>query len=127
MAKNPKTKNQIKRRALLGACIGALTGVGGPFLWLFLDSAFYAGGGANIGLGLLIMAMPFYAPVLILFGALYGAATSQTVISAIAKARQNAIRESAEPEHVVYICSSCRAMSARATKKCDRCGALLLE
>ena len=122
MVKLTKTASPTKQRALLGAGVGALIGIGGPFLWLFFYSAFYSGGGANIGLGLLIKAMPFYAPVLILLGALLGAATSPAV-SANIQARQKAIRESAEPPQVIYMCRNCRAMNTEPAQNCQRCGA----
>lgn len=120
-----KLANHTKRRALLGAGVGALVGVGGPFLWLFLGSVFYSGGGgANIGLGLLIMAMPFYAPVIILLGALLGAATGPDV-SADMQVRQKSIQEHTEPQKVIYFCHHCQVMNVESAVKCDRCGAPL--
>ena len=122
--KPAKPANRTKQRALLGAGVGALVGIGGPFLWLFFSSAFYSGGGANIGLGLLVTAMPFYAPVVILLGALLGAATSPNV-SADMQVRQKSIQERAEPQEIIYSCRNCQAMNAESAVKCDRCGAPL--
>lgn len=57
---------------LCGAAIGAAIAVGLPWGLLRYDSAHYEGGGANIGLGLLILAMPIYLPLCMLGG--YGIA-----------------------------------------------------
>jgi len=57
---------------LCGAAIGAAIAVGLPWGMLKYDSAHYYGGGANIGLGLLLLAMPVYLPLMMLAG--YGIA-----------------------------------------------------
>jgi hypothetical protein len=57
---------------LCGAAIGAAIAVGVPWGLLKYDSAHYTGGGANIGIGLLLLAMPVYLPLLMLAG--YGIA-----------------------------------------------------
>lgn len=54
--------------SLVGAAIGAVAAVGIPYFLLWLDSVNYSGGGANIGLGLLILAMPAYLPFLMILG-----------------------------------------------------------
>ena len=56
------------RGAVTGAAIGAALAIGVPFLLLAAATVGYKGGGANIGLGLLFLAMPVYLPVLMLLG-----------------------------------------------------------
>lgn len=48
----------------MGAAIGSFLAVSLPYGLLFYSSATYTGGGANIGLGLLLLVLPIY---LILF------------------------------------------------------------
>jgi len=54
--------------SLVGAAIGAVAAVGIPYFLLWSATANYSGGGANIGLGLLILAMPAYLPFLMILG-----------------------------------------------------------
>ncbi len=59
-------------RVVLGAAAGCLLGVGLPYGLLLYASTHYSGGGANIGLGLLLLATPLYVPVAILIGGAAG-------------------------------------------------------
>lgn len=53
---------------LSGAAVGAVVAVGLPWGMLWYDSSHYDGGGANIGLGLLLLAMPIYLPLCMILG-----------------------------------------------------------
>lgn len=53
---------------ICGAAIGAAIAVGLPWGLMKYESAHYDGGGANIGLGLLLLAMPAYLPLLMITG-----------------------------------------------------------
>ena len=59
-------------RAVVGAALGSLIAVGVPYGLLFYSSINYSGGGANIGVGLLLMAQPIYVPIAMLIGATAG-------------------------------------------------------
>jgi len=59
-------------RVTIGACVGGLLAVATSYGALLYASANYAGGGANIGLGLLLLATPVYLPLAMLFGAFCG-------------------------------------------------------
>jgi hypothetical protein len=61
-------------RALTGASVGGLIAVAAPYGLLWYSSANYSGGGANIGLGLLLLALPAYLPLAMLIGAYIGQA-----------------------------------------------------
>ena len=58
----------IQLYMLVGAAFGAVVAVGTPYFLLWLSVANYTGGGANIGLGLLFLAMPVYLPLLMICG-----------------------------------------------------------
>lgn len=45
---------------VIGAACGAILAIAIPYLLLWFSLTFYSGGGANIGLGLLFLAMPVY-------------------------------------------------------------------
>jgi hypothetical protein len=57
---------------ICGAAIGAAIAIGLPWGLMKYESAHYDGGGANIGLGLLLLAMPAYLPLVMIAG--YGVA-----------------------------------------------------
>ncbi len=59
-------------RALLGATVATLIAVGMPYGLIWYSSVNYSGGGANIGLGLLLIAQPIYVPVAMMMGAVIG-------------------------------------------------------
>jgi hypothetical protein len=63
-------------RVLTGASVGGLIAVAAPYGLLWYSSANYSGGGANIGLGLLLLALPAYLPLAMLIGAYVGQAFS---------------------------------------------------
>ncbi len=66
--------------SLIGAAIGCAVIVGPPFALLIYDTYFAApGGGANIGLGLMLFAAPIIAPVAGLMGGLIGAEVGRIV------------------------------------------------
>ncbi len=52
----------------LGATMGALVAIGVPYGSIWLASVKYTGGGANIGLGLLLLACPVYLPLAMFSG-----------------------------------------------------------
>ncbi len=54
----------------LGAAAGSLLAVALPYGALLYASANYTGGGANIGLGLLLLATPIFLPIAMLIGGL---------------------------------------------------------
>lgn len=60
--------NAPQNSALKGAVIGAFIAMGIPFTFLWITSARYNGGGANIGVGLLFAAAPIYLPIAIALG-----------------------------------------------------------
>lgn len=62
----------IPVRTVVGAAVGGLIGVGLPYGLLAYSSANYSGGGANIGLGLLLLAQPIYVPMAMVVGAILG-------------------------------------------------------
>ncbi len=63
---------RIPLRVTIGACVGGLLAVATSYGALLVASATYAGGGANIGLGLLLLATPVYLQMAMLFGAFCG-------------------------------------------------------
>lgn len=58
--------------ATLGAFVGGLIGVTIPYGALLYTSATYSGGGANIGVGLLLMATPVILPIFMILGGIIG-------------------------------------------------------
>ena len=52
----------------MGAAIGSFLAVSLPYGLLFYSSATYTGGGANIGLGLLLLFLPIYLILFTIFG-----------------------------------------------------------
>ncbi len=68
--------NQIKKEMavyrLMGSACGAAIAIITPYVLLWVDSMNYSGGGANIGLGLLLFAMPIYIPILMAVGYFLG-------------------------------------------------------
>ena len=54
--------------ALKGAIVGGLIAIGIPTALLAFTSIGYKGGGANIGIGLLFLALPVYMPIAIWLG-----------------------------------------------------------
>lgn len=63
---------RISIRALAGALVGGLVAAGIPYGLLWYSSVNYSGGGANIGLGLLLLAQPIYVPLAMITGACVG-------------------------------------------------------
>jgi len=59
--------------AIIGATVGALLAIAFPWVLLRYASAHCQGGGANIGLGLLLF-LPFYLPVAMFIGGWFGRA-----------------------------------------------------
>lgn len=60
--------SRVPVRVTLGAAVGGLLAVALPYGSLLYASANYSGGGANIGLGLLLLATPVYLPIAMLIG-----------------------------------------------------------
>jgi len=54
---------KYKRAAILGAMQGALIAIFVPYALIWYSVITYTGGGANIGLALLALAMPLYLPI----------------------------------------------------------------
>ena len=73
--------NQFSLRPFVGATIGALVAVSVPYGSLWLASVTYKGGGANIGLGLLLLAFPVYLPFAIFGGWRIGKSKSSEIES----------------------------------------------
>ena len=63
MTKENKVVNGGIKGALLGALLGALIAIGIPVGALIFTTATYSGGGANIGVGLLFLALPISLPL----------------------------------------------------------------
>ncbi len=61
----------LKPGEYIGAAIGGLIACA-PYLWLYVDTLFYSGGGANIGLGILLLGVVAYFPILMVLGAAIG-------------------------------------------------------
>jgi peptidoglycan/LPS O-acetylase OafA/YrhL len=60
---------KIKRWFPLSAsAVAAGLAITAPFFLIYWDAKNYSGGGANIGLGLLYLAMPIYIPVVMVLG-----------------------------------------------------------
>ena len=59
---------RVPLRVTIGASVGSLLAVAVPYGALVFASLNYAGGGANIGLGLLLLATPLYLPIAVLIG-----------------------------------------------------------
>jgi hypothetical protein len=53
---------------VIGAAVGAVMADGIPYALLVIAEANYSGGAANIGLGLLLLAMPVYLPIVMIIG-----------------------------------------------------------
>ena len=53
---------------IMGAAFGAVAAIAIPYFLLWISLANYSGGGANIGIGLLFLAMPVYLPFFMLGG-----------------------------------------------------------
>lgn len=58
----------IQPYMILGAAFGAGTAIAIPYFLLWISLANYSGGGANIGIGLIFLAMPAYLPFFMLGG-----------------------------------------------------------
>jgi len=58
--------------AVIGASAGSLLAVALPYGLLLYTSATYSGGGANIGVGILLVAVPLYLPILMAVGGFIG-------------------------------------------------------
>lgn len=71
-----KERFRISRSGLWGGAIAGLIGMALPAALVFAASANYSGGGANIGLGLLSLAMPGYLPIAMIVGFVIGEARS---------------------------------------------------
>lgn len=65
--------------ALWGAAVGAALAIGVPWGLLWYSSATYTGGGANIGIGILLMSIPLYLPALMLAGFAVGEMLGGTI------------------------------------------------
>jgi len=65
-------KKDIGVYKLIGSACGAAVAIIAPNLLLWINSMNYSGGGANIGLGLLWLAMPIYIPILMAIGYFVG-------------------------------------------------------
>jgi hypothetical protein len=65
-------KKDMSVYGLIGSACGAAVAIITPHLLLWIDSMNYSGGGANIGLGLLLIAMPIYIPILMAIGYFFG-------------------------------------------------------
>ena len=63
---------RVPLRATMGASIAGFLAVSIPYGLLVYASITYSGGGANIGLGLLLLASPIYVPIAMLIGAIAG-------------------------------------------------------
>ena len=63
---------RLSIQAIAGAAIGSLIAGGMPYGLLLYSSANYSGGGANIGLGILLIAQPIYVPIAMMLGATVG-------------------------------------------------------
>ena len=59
---------------VVGAMLGAVAALAFPWGLIWLASAHYRGGGANIGLGLLLLCLPVYLPVGMCLGGWFGRA-----------------------------------------------------
>jgi len=64
--------SRVPIRATVGAFVGSLLAIALPYGLLLYTLATYSGGGANIGVGLLLLAMPVYLPIAMVIGALFG-------------------------------------------------------
>lgn len=63
---------QLPLRTTIGACVGSAVAVAIPYGALMYASVHYAGGGASIGLGLLLLATPIFLPIAMLMGGFLG-------------------------------------------------------
>lgn len=52
--------SQDNKKAVIRSMIGAIVAIGVPYLTIWYSIHSYSGGGANIGLGLFLLAMPVY-------------------------------------------------------------------
>ena len=67
-----KIKKDIGVYRLIGSACGAAVAIITPYLLMWIDSMNYSGGGANIGLGLLLVAMPISIPFFMAIGYFFG-------------------------------------------------------
>lgn len=67
-----KERFRVSPSGLRGAVIAGILSMALPAALLFAGSATNSGGGANIGLALLTLAMPGYLPIVILIGLIVG-------------------------------------------------------
>jgi hypothetical protein len=65
--KNPDGVNRFRVSSLVGAIVGVFIGNTLPYVLLWFSALNYNGGGANIGIGILVMATPI---LVIVFGAI---------------------------------------------------------
>ena len=65
-------KKDMSVYELSGSACGAAVAIITPYYLMWIDSMNYSGGGANIGLGLLLVAMPMYIPILMAIGCFLG-------------------------------------------------------
>ena len=63
---NEKGDPDFGKHSIIGAMVGAIIAIGIPYLLLFISA--YTDTGVNIGIALLLMAMPVYLPVFMLIG-----------------------------------------------------------
>lgn len=68
---------RVSQSGLRGATSGAYMAFILPTTLLFISSATYSGGGANIGLGLLALAAPALVPIFLLLGLKMGESLAQ--------------------------------------------------
>jgi len=68
IVKNKKGEYKFNKGAIGASMLGAILSVGIPNLLMWLSSITYSGGGANIGLGLLFLAMPIYLLIAMVTG-----------------------------------------------------------
>lgn len=61
--------NVVQTYMVIGATFGAILAIAIPHLLLRLSLIFSEGGGANIGIGILFLAMPVYLPAFMIGGA----------------------------------------------------------
>ena len=65
----PFCRSQLAAWLIFGAFLGTLLTSAGPFGMLIYQTSHYRGGGANIGLGLLLLAGPILVPIAMAIGA----------------------------------------------------------
>jgi len=70
-------KKRFLLAPFLGAALASLLAIVLPYGSLWYASVTYSGGGANIGLGLLLIALPIYLPVFMIIGWFIGKANAK--------------------------------------------------